>query len=330
MQSIQLDSLPNLGSGFSIKNYGRNLSSIIIRNCGKFDSSTFVMNWYTNKVVDDNICSLTLEGINWLNVDADTLIVLGGIKKSGGTLSMKGMIVLTEVTLEQITKIKSIFGNNCTNPDNELYIKAPDGIYLTGPSEILKGDSAQYNASVFSEHLGKVRYCLLNGTTETLSYNNATIDAETGFLTTIEDNFNVSLRIVVRAKHIPTQGAIVIVDMNVDASSRYYPNDSAVSIVGNNQLTNKGSFEYQLRIDSYMEITGRYSVEWSLSGEAFDKGLVSLGVQNKDKCIVNVLSPATDITPFSITAKMIKAISTAAFITKSMAVEPVYPRYNHD
>ena len=325
MQSIQLDSLPNLGSGFSIKNYGRNLSSIIIRNCGKFDSSTFVMNWYTNKVVDDNICSLTLEGINWLNVDADTLIVLGGIKKSGGTLSMKGMIVLTEVTLEQITKIKSIFGNNCTNPDNELYIKAPDGIYLTGPSEILKGDSAQYNASVFSEHLGKVRYCLLNGTTETLSYNNATIDAETGFLTTIEDNFNVSLRIVVRAKHIPTQGAIVIVDMNVDASSRYYPNDSAVSIVGNNQLTNKGSFEYQLRIDSYMEITGRYSVEWSLSGEAFDKGLVSLGVQNKDKCIVNVLSPATDITPFSITAKMIKAISTAAFITKSMAVELFIP-----
>ena len=319
MQALSFDSLPNLSAGFAIKNFGRNLTSIYIRNCPKFDSKTFVFNWNTNKLTEASRCSLTLEGIIWTNVDAVSLITLGNI----GMLSLKGTVVLNSVTLEQLTLLKEIYGDSCTNPDNELFIKAPDGVYLTGPSEILEGDSAQYSASVFSDYYGRVEYCLVNGNSEVLSYNNATIDAETGLVTTVETGTSYDRTVLVRAKHIPTQGKAVRTDMNITIKAREYP--SEVEITGPKKLISEGNFEYNLSVTYPSEITGNYITEWTLTGTAFEQGLVEIGTQNKEKCIINVLSAVTEIFSFSLTAKTKKAINDSQTATGSITIELFIP-----
>ena len=143
IQSIYLDNLPNLSnSGLEIKENGKSIRSIFIQNCSKLNTKTFILNWNLNRIVDDSSCSVEIDGISWGGVNPEDLISLGSIKDSGGKIVLRGLILLTSVTQEQLNSIKRLFGNDCTTPGNELYIKAPDGVFVTGPSEILEGESA--------------------------------------------------------------------------------------------------------------------------------------------------------------------------------------------
>lgn len=323
MQAISFDSLSNLnGNGFNIRNFGRNVYNIFIRNCSRLNTKEFIFNWNANRLTDDSSCVVSLEGILWTDVNADDLVSLGAIKKSGGTLSLKGMISLVGVNREQLNSIKSVFGDNCTVPGSELYIKAPDGVFVTGPAEILEGNSAQYSASVFSENLGTVEYYIYNGSSEVSAYNGVTIDKFTGLVTTSITGENRT--ITIRVKHIPTKGAIVRGEIQVKVNSIVFPANADVTISGRQLLNTTGSVRYELDINT-PNVNGEYSTEWSLSGDAFEQGLVVISSQYKNHCILNVLSVSSDSTSFGLNVTLRKDYNNQDITTKTCQVDLLIP-----
>ena len=321
MQAISFDSLPNLNSsGFNIKNFGRNINNIYIRNCSKLNTRDFIFNWNVNRLTTGASCSVILEGISWAGVNADDLIFLGSIKKEGGTLSLKGMLSLVSVNQEQLNSIKEIFGNDCTTLGSELYIKAPDGVFVTGPTEILEGNSAQYSASVFSENVGSVEYYIYNGSSEVSSYNGVTIDKITGLVTTTISGSDRT--ITIRARHIPTQGAIVRGEMQVKVSRLIFPTSATIS--GQQLLNTVGNAKYDLVINT-QNVNGEYTTEWSLSGDAFEQGLVAVGAQHKNDCILNVLSTPSDLTTFELKATVKKNYNNQVTATATYSIDLFIP-----
>ena len=320
MQTIYFDNLPNLGSGFSIKNFGRNVHSIFIRNCGRLNTKDFIFNWNTNRLSDGASCMVTLEGISWVGVNANDLISLGSIKDAGGTLSLKGMIALVSVTQDQLNSIKRIFGDDCTTLGSELYIKAPDGVFVTGPAEILEGNSAQYSASVFSDNVGTVEYYIYNGSSEVSSYNGVTIGKTTGFMTTTITGSNRT--ITIRVKHIPTQGAIVRGEMQVKVNKLIFPTSATIS--GQQLLNSIGNARYDLKINT-QDVNGEYTTEWSLSGDAFEQGLVAIGAQYKSYCILNVISTPSELTTFELIATLKKGYNSQITATVSYSIDMFIP-----
>ena len=320
MQTIYFDNLPNLGSGFSIKNFGRNVHSIFIRNCSRLNTKDFIFNWNANRLSDGASCMVTLEGISWAGVNANDLISLGSIKDAGGTLSLKGMIALVSVTQDQLNSIKRIFGDDCTTLGSELYIKAPDGVFVTGPVELLEGNSAQYSASVFSDNVGTVEYYIYNGSSEVSSYNGVTIDKATGYMTsTITGNDRT---ITVRVKHIPTQGAIVRGEMQVKVNRLIFPTSATIS--GKQLLNVIGNARYDLKINT-QNVNGEYTTEWSLSGDAFEQGLVTIGAQYKDYCILNVISTPSELVTFELKATLKKGYNSQVTATVTYSIDLFIP-----
>ena len=319
-QTINFDNLPNLGSGFSIKNFGRNVHSIFIRNCSRLNTKDFIFNWNTNRLSDGASCMVTLEGISWAGVNANDLISLGSIKDAGGTLSLKGMIALVSVTQDQLNSIKRIFGDDCTTLGSELYIKAPDGVFVTGPAEILEGNSAQYSASVFSDNVGTVEYYILNGSSEVSSYNGVTIDKATGYMTTTITGSDRT--ITVRVKHLPTQGAIVRGEMQVKVNRLIFPTSATIS--GQQLLNSTGNARYDLKINT-QNVNGEYTTEWSLSGDAFEQGLVVIGAQYKSYCILNVLSTPSELTTFELKAITKKGYNSQVTASVAFSIDLFIP-----
>ena len=320
MQTIYFDNLPNLGSGFSIKNFGRNVHSIFIRNCSRLNTKDFIFNWNTNRLSDGASCMVTLEGISWVGVNANDLISLGSIKDAGGTLSLKGMIALVSVTQDQLNSIKRIFGDDCTTLGSELYIKAPDGVFVTGPVEILEGNSAQYSASVFSDNVGTVEYYILNGSSEVSSYNGVTIDKATGYMTTTITGSDRT--ITVRVKHLPTQGAIVRGEMQVKVNRLIFPTSAIIS--GQQLLNSTGNARYDLKINT-QNVNGEYITEWSLSGDAFEQGLVVMGAQYKSYCILNVISTPSELAAFELKATLKKGYNNQVTASISYSIDMFIP-----
>ena len=122
VRNITLNNFPNITNiGLSIEENAKNVSTINIANCPKFDSWQFINNWFTNKLVPDAQCSVTINNINW-SITTEQLISLGSIKQAGGTLNLKGKITIPTITEENYITIVSIYGENVFDKNNELFI----------------------------------------------------------------------------------------------------------------------------------------------------------------------------------------------------------------
>lgn len=293
LQVIDLNNLPNITeSGITIEDNWTKVRGITIIKCSNLNTaSSLIFNWYDNKEAADSECSLTLEGIYWMNVDVEDVIALGNIKNAGGTLSLKGRIRLTSCTQEQTQTLRDIYGDNCFDQSSELYISAPDAVYITGPFEINETESATYVGVAFSEHQGTITYSI-RGDGEY----GASIDPETGVLTTTETG--VTRTIKVRATHQPTQGIAKFAEIDVVINKLIYPTSATIN---GNVVVNTDGQEYTLSLQPE-GITGQYSVEWNLSGEAVDEGFISLKSQNNTKCVITLISNSPELKEATLTA----------------------------
>lgn len=311
MQALVLDNLPDLtASGLKIESEWVSVRSIYIRNCGKLESGPIVFNWYATKTTPDASCSLIAEGIDWKGVAVDNLLKLGGIKTAGGTLSLKGVIHLASITPAQVNEIKAVYGENCFNEDNELYISAPDGVFIGGPTTVLEGEQAQYEAVVFSENKGRVEYYLVGGGLESSTYKGCSIDKTTGLLTTTITN--EAYNVTVRARHTPTQGNVVIADISVSITKRVYP--TSASIVGEGQVA-IGDYDYTLEVSASSPITGNYEVAWEVIDTT---GYVSIKGQSKTGCIITVSDVSAEIVTFTLKATITPAFGSALIVSRDV------------
>ena len=306
MQSISLIDMSNLSTGLLIANNGKNLNNIVIKNCVNFNSQTFIFNWLDNKVTSNALCSLIMTNINWSNVTTAQLLKLGQIKVDGGILSLQGKIKVVDATAETLTQIKTVFGNNVFDEHNELYIEVPVGLYMVGPSSLLVGDSAQYNAYVFPSVEGTYNYHLENPSGQSgVTLSGVTIDANTGAITSVE-GITSQTPLTVVATFIATQnGDVKIGKLNFNANPRTYPTSG--SIVSNDgQLFDELGSHVLTMVHVPSSFSGHITLNWSGSGDAYTKGNISLSNAAGNQVTVNVLSIPAVQTNGTITCQVVR------------------------
>lgn len=303
LTALTLKGLAYLNS-YTISGGTRNLSTIQISECPYLTTDfNYYLNWYNGKASEDKMCTLELDNVRWSNVEPADLIRLGQLKKNGGLLRLKGKCVITDSSEEIVTQLSEIFGSNCFESSAEFFITSSDAIYLTGPDEVMEGSSAQYTAAVFSEFQGKVEWSIVSGGT---SYQS--ID-QYGLLTT---KYQGSARtITIQAKHIPTQGAPITITKQVRIVKQIRPTGGSIK---GSQYASNGS-EYTISITP-SNVNTEYSVQWSLSGDAYDEGNISIESQSKTNCILSAVSGAFG--SFKLTATITDCAGNSKTISKDL------------
>lgn len=282
MQALELSQLPRL-SLLNIENVA-GLISVRISGCPSLtNSQNFVVNWLANKTTEDSECSLNLEGIVWRNVSKAVLKRLISFKNSGGELAIKGEIYLVEADQETADMITNTFGSQVFDKGNELYINAPDSIFLSGPDEIYQGDTAQYSAVIFSQHKGTVEYYLEG------PY--STIDKNTGLVISTEFSSSfVNRELLLTVIHKPTEGAATTLTKTIVLKPRIYPN--SISIVGPVRISEILTvYTWTTNVEG---INGYMEAEWVLSGALSEGGYVSIEAADLNTCKLKRLINSND------------------------------------
>lgn len=299
LQALTLVSVGITEANLKIENTWASLRYINIRNCSNFKTNfTYFQKWYREKSASNKECSLILEGINWSNITCAELIELGQLKVDGGTLSLKGKIYLNDTTQEDVNTIRDIFGANCFMPTNDLFISAPDAMYVTGPTEFYEGDTVQYSAAVFSEDIGEIVYSIREGDDGRFELN-----SKTGLLVSQEKGYEQKT-IIIRVSHTPSSpsGVPQIVDLTVTVKPRIYP---SMSIEGEAFLSSANQ-TYNLKYDPEEGYNGTFTIRWEPTGQAFDESYASIASQTEQKCILQTLKAATTPIPGTLKATMTK------------------------
>lgn len=309
MRNLTLSQLPYLSIDNLILEDISNVSSISILDCSKLTNNfDFIYNWYTNKLTDDSKSSLIMNNINWTGVDADKLIEIGNI----GTLSLKGKIVLTDITKEQLDMLGAIFGESAFDPDSDFYIDAPPAIFITGRTTILEGESEQYNVIVFGAEVKSIFWAIPSGKNEYVS-----IDINTGILNTIE--WGSDTTITLRAT-IETDKGYSIKEIEVFIKAREYPTATNTSIIGKPLIGE----EYQTYSLSYPDtVTGELTLEWSLTGfdeyaEIYSSEGTSCTIRKLEKMVIQSVEG-------TISCNVIKNLSGEVLFTVSKTLSVVNP-----
>ena len=264
-----------------------NLRILSIKNCAHLNSDiTIVNNWIDALSTSDGFTesSLTLEGINWVNCTLDdnkttSLLRLIDAINRGLNVSLKGYIKLTSCNDEQMAMLERTFGANVFNPNSELYISIPDGVFIYGDNSVIEGESLQLTARVISENPGEITWSIISGGT---SYQS--IDSS-GLLTTTE--YGATRSVTVQVKHIPTSGTIVTATMPIEIVKAVRPTGGTIS--GQDALSGEG--EYTLDVTP-SDTNKPYSVNWTLSGEGYDNGYVSIKSHSNNNCVLQSTSDA--------------------------------------
>lgn len=264
-----------------------NLRILSIKNCEYLNSDiTIVNNWIDALNTSDGFAdsSLTMEGINWVNCTLDdnknkSLLSLIEAINRGLNASLKGYIKLTSCNDEQMAMLEETFGANVFNPNSELYISIPDGVFIYGNNSVVEGESLQLTARVISENPGEVTWSIISGGT-----NYQSIDSN-GLLTTTEHG--VTRSVTVQVKHIPTSGTIVTATMSIEIIKAVRPTGGTIN--GQDALSGEG--EYTLDVIPN-EINKPYSVNWTLSGEGYDNRYVSIKSHSNSNCVLQSTSDA--------------------------------------
>ena len=264
-----------------------NLRILSIKNCTYLNSDiTIVNNWIDALSTSEGFTesSLILEGINWVNCTLDdnkttSLLCLIDAINRGLNVSLKGYIKLTSCNDEQMAMLERTFGANVFNPNSELYISIPDGVFIYGDNSVIEGESLQLTARVISENPGEITWSIISGGT---SYQS--IDSN-GLLTTTE--YGATRSVTVQVKHIPTSGTVVTATMSIEIVKAVRPTGGTIN--GQDALSGEG--EYTLDVTP-SDTNKPYSVNWTLSGEGYDNGYVSIKSQSNNNCVLQSTSDA--------------------------------------
>ena len=329
LQSITLEdcNVTNL----AIENY-TTVNSSPLRNVsfknlsGSFDVKAFITNWladYTDAQLEN--FNVTLHGINWLNVNADTLIHWGHI----GTKDFKGSVTLSSMSYSQYQSLVSLFGTSAFTDYGTFRIIAPAGTYFTGPSTLNYGQSGEYNCISFPDTSVEIEYLLYNGDTKVptqydgqgrryATYNGVTLYEETGVVS-VASNISADVTLKVRAHIVGTSTYTEY--KTLTAKHAVYP---TISISGVNEINQNGTVNYTKTATGTGVNTTIQSVAWSLSNNA--SGICSISNPSADPTCALVVSntPSSSVT-VTLTCLVTFTDGHTETATKNIAIYLTYP-----
>lgn len=256
--------------------------------------------------------SADVDEVRWSGVDPAFFIKVCERKSGGSSINLRGRVNLSTSSQELIDAINAAFGPEVFSSDNELYINAPDAIYISGPDSVLEGDSAQYSAAVFSENRGRIIFSIYSG-----SRTGTALSADEGVLTTTENGYSTAT-ITIRATHIPTQGTPVTVEKDVQIQRKVYP--SNVTINGPaNLIQEENRFSWST---TDAGVNGAVRSEWEVSGDAAD--LVSVSSQSENGCVITKNSDSAEpvngvltLKLYSVPLNVLKKTVTKQFVVSN-------------
>ena len=97
-----------------------------------------INNSQSSEVLYSN-AKLILDNVDWKLTSFDDILLFENISKVNGAFVISGVIdlsALNSISMENIEKIKSIFGENCFNSnESSIYIKVPETVFIHSDSE---------------------------------------------------------------------------------------------------------------------------------------------------------------------------------------------------
>ena len=304
MKTLTLEQLPYLSSANLVFENIVGIHTINIKRCPNLTNSfAWVKNWYDSKASVDARCTLIMDNVNWEGINADDLLNVAKV----GTLDLKGKVVLTEITAEQIASLTEVFGEGAFNKDAEFYIDAPAAVFVTGRTTIVEGESEQYKVVVVGAELQRAAWSIKSGNN---SY--VTFDANTASLSVAEGYGNGT---IVLSTNIITDKGTQTVETSVTVKAIVYPTSSNTSIKGNSPLET----EYETFSLSYPDtVTGQVVTAWSLSGL---EGYAVIDSQDASSCVIKKLQEAALLVTGTLTCVVTKKSGASLFtLTKTIEV----------
>lgn len=303
LNSLILNDLPKLNaSNLIIENLSA-INTVDITDCPNITNNFAWVNiWYLSNSSDTSR-SLIMNKVDWEGVSVDALIEL---KNNLHTLDLQGRVKVTEVTEQDINTLMELFGSDVFDVNAKFYVDAPPAIFLTGPTEVLEGNSAKYEIISFGEEIRRITYKLTNGN----SY--ITLDDE-GNLTTTEGCG--SRTVTVTATVITEDGDVVSKEVSVYIKSKVYPSSSYTTLNGETR-PELGESVYSI-VNTQTEITGEYTVEWSLSE---NDGYAEIKSSTIDKCVVNIIKAPMSLVTVTLSANFVKVKDSVTLFTKTIEI----------
>ena len=248
-----------------------------------------------------------MDNVDWKDVNADQLVEISQI----GNIQLKGKVTVTDVTLEQLNTLIGVFGESAFDKNAELFINAPDAIFVTGRTEILEGESEDYACIVFGADVESLTWSIYSGGSSSYT----TIDATTGLLTTKEGSGIRTLTIRVIAR---TDAGTKTKDITVKVAARTYPASDTTTLSGSPRL-NETREIYKLEVAT-PNVNGEYIVIWSLTGM---DGYAEIESSSNTQCVIKKLQEAATVINGTLTAAVKKKYNNGSLFSKTFAIELV-------
>lgn len=303
---LSLEQLPLLEPSGIWFDYLPGIREITIKGCPNMGKDfSFILDWLDGLDCSPNAASLVMDNIDWTGVDVDELLRLTEL----GTLKLKGKAQVDSITKEQLLALQDYFGQSVFDKDSEFYIDAPAAVYIIGRTELLEGESEQYQCVVFGAELQRVTYSISSGASSYIS-----IDSATGLLTTKE---GAGTKDVVMQVTVVTDSGPSVIKVDISVKARVYPTSSQTSISGNSSMS---ADEETYSLAYTVEVTGDITVEWSLTGM---DGYVEIASSDDNSCVLRKTAMIATVVPGTLSATLKKRATGSTMFTVTKTVKAV-------
>ncbi len=170
---FDLIELPSTIQTLTLDNVSLNLANLLytptasLRNLKLKNNATITKAYYTklvapwlntlknaaNKSVLYGYASMDISNINWTINDIDELYLFEEFSHNASSMKLSGRIDFTgygNLTREEMNRLRSIFGENCFNKSNALYIVCPTSIFIeTSKNEMVAGQSNLFTCTIY-------------------------------------------------------------------------------------------------------------------------------------------------------------------------------------
>ena len=301
-------------SGITLEGDGVNIHTIDIRGCSLLTSSPdLLLDWLDNKTTEDQYCEVYMDNVNWPNISEADIRKIAAFKANGGSLTLRGFASMASIgTLELAETLMAAFGADIFNPASGFYIDAPAAIYLSGPTQVLEGENAQYRAIVIGGQPGGTTTFQISSGSRT----GTSINQDTGLLTTTENGQSDS-NLTIRCNHV-SGSQVSQATLNIVVKKAVYPSASQVVINGPSliEVGIQNTYEVGYTLET---ITGRMTAVWSLTGDLAN--VASIVSQSNERCVVALNgTPSSDVVSGKVQVVLTKTATGSSVATKDMDV----------
>lgn len=315
VQALNLVDLPLLNeSGLIINGGWKKVSDIKISNCPNLTSNfEMIWNWYNN-TKNIEVRNVELYGVNWTGVDIDQLIELC----KNTNIILKGRIGLNKITdKSKLLELEGIFDSSIFNSESDLYIYSTNQIFVFGPNDgiILEGSEVTLRTIAFCDKPGIYRFNDVEG--ERVGFK---LDYNTGEITVVENGVADAV-ILIEAYYITNDNDRLVDSCYVTIKKRIYPTN--VTIKGSNRISN--DTEEYVWTSATTNVTGNYTVYWTLTGDAVDQGFVHVQSATNDRCVISKDKDPETFIDAVLKVQLVKNLNDEIVASSQMSLSIVNP-----